>query len=247
MDTNELKYVKTGAVPGRDDLLIQGGDINRIRLGPVPLFYVPLKGGTLLIDSSFAMEDAETLGVADAVKREMPAEDPLAALASVGIKPEDVTHLILTHAHFDHVGNVDKFPNAKIYMHRKELAWIMALPPWAIGYGLFSVEKVQRVWRQLVPLDGDVVEILPGIQAVYAGGHSAGSLAVTVKTGQADVCLCGDNCFLYENIEKGIPIGLTNNLYESIAFMEKLPMLGDILIPGHDPLFYERFPNGVVA
>ena len=84
MATNELKYVKTGAVPGRDDLLIQGGDINRIRLGPVPLFYVPLKGGALLVDSSFAMEDAETLGVADAVKREMPAEDPLAALGIRG-------------------------------------------------------------------------------------------------------------------------------------------------------------------
>ncbi len=247
MATNELKYVKTGAVPGRDDLLIQGGDVNRTRLGPVPLFYVPLKNGILLVDSSFSMEDAKILGTQDAVKRSMPEEEPLSALAAAGIKPDDVTHVILTHAHFDHVGNIDKFPRAKIFIHRRELAWVMALPPWSVGYGPFAVEKLQRVWRQLVPLDGDVVEVLPGIQTVYAGGHSAGSLAVCVKTGKADVCLCGDNCFLYENIEKNIPIGLTNDLYESMAFMEKLPTLGDILIPGHDPLFYERFPNGVVA
>jgi glyoxylase-like metal-dependent hydrolase (beta-lactamase superfamily II) len=99
----------------------------------------------------------------------------------------------------------------------------------------------------LVPIDGNVIEIVSGIEAVYAGGHSAGSLAVCVDTSEGKVCLCGDNCFLYENIEKRIPIGLTNNLYESIKFIEKLPSLGDILIPGHDPLFFERFPNGVVA
>ena len=247
MTTHELKYIKTGAVPGREDLLIQGGDLNITRMGPVPIFYVPLDKGVLLVDTSFTLEDAKTMGAEDSVQRELPSEDPLTALQAVGIKPEDVTHLILTHAHFDHVGHVDRFPNAKIYIHRKELAWVMALPPWSIGYGPFSVEKIQRVWRQLVPLDGNSVEILPGITTVYAGGHSAGSLAVCVDTKIGRVCLCGDNCFLYENIEKGLPIGLTNNLYESIEFMEKLPMLGDIFIPGHDPLFYERFPDLKIA
>jgi glyoxylase-like metal-dependent hydrolase (beta-lactamase superfamily II) len=247
MAVHELKYVKTGAVPGREDLLIQGGDMNTVRMAPVSLFYVPLKDGVLLIDSSFTMEDAKVLGADESVTRELPAEEPLTALEAAGVKSKDVTYLILTHAHFDHVGNVDKFPNAKIYIHRRELAWVMALPTWSVGYGPFSVEKIQRVWKQLVPLDGDVVEIVPGIETVYAGGHSAGSLAVCVQTKKGKVCICGDNCFLYENIEKRIPIGLTNNLYESLEFMEKLPTLGDILIPGHDPLFYERFPGGVVA
>jgi glyoxylase-like metal-dependent hydrolase (beta-lactamase superfamily II) len=247
MADHKLKYVKTGAVPGREDLLIQGGDLNMIRMAPVSLFYVPMEDGVLLVDSSFTMEDAKTMGAEDAVERKLPAEDPLTALKIAGVEPKDVTHLILTHAHFDHVGNVDKFPNAKVYIHRKELAWVMALPSWSIGYGPFSVEKLQRIWKQLVPLEGDFVEVLPGIETVYAGGHSAGSLAVCVDTKKGKVCLCGDNCFLYENIEKRTPIGLTNNLYESLAFMEKLPALGDILIPGHDPLFFERFPGGVIA
>jgi glyoxylase-like metal-dependent hydrolase (beta-lactamase superfamily II) len=72
-------------------------------------------------------------------------------------------------------------------------------------------------------------------------------MAVVVNTKKGRVCLCGDNCFLYKTIEENIPIGLTDNLVESLAFMEKLPSLGEILIPGHDPQFFDRFPNGVVA
>lgn len=247
MSKYELRYVKTGAVTGRDDLLIQGGDANRVRQAPVQIFYVRLDDGFLLVDSSFDMEDAKTLGVERAVQRDLPAEDPLTALEKAGVKAEKVKHLILTHAHFDHVGFVDRFPNAKIYIHRRELAWVMALPAWSVGYGTFSVEKIQRVWRQLVPLDGERVQILPGIETIYAGGHSAGSMAVVIQTKAGKVCLCGDNCFLYENIEKNIPIGLTNNLYESMAFMEKLPSLAEILIPGHDPKFFEKYPDGLVA
>lgn len=247
MTVHELRYVKTGAVPGREDLLIQGGDMNVIRMAPVSLFFIRMDDGVLLVDSSFDLEDAKTLGVENIVEREIPSEDPITALKSVGIRPEDVTRLILSHAHFDHVGFVDRFPNAKIFIHRKELAWVMALPSWSVGYGPFSVKKIHRVWKQVVALDGVRVQIVPGVETIFAGGHSAGSLAVTVDTKKGRICLCGDNCFLYENIEKRIPIGLTNNLYESIAFMEKLPSLGDILIPGHDSLFYERFPDGVVA
>ncbi len=247
MVTHELRYVKTGGVPGREDLHIQGGDMNVIRMGPVPIYYIRTDDGVLLVDTSFDMEDAKTLGVDSVVERDLPSEDPLVALKNAGIAPEDVKRVILTHAHFDHVGFVDRFPNAKIYIHRKELAWVMALPTWSIGYGPFSTEKLQRIWKQLVPLDGMKVQIIPGVETIYAGGHSAGSMAVCVDTKKGKVCLCGDNCFLYINLEKHIPIGLTNNLYESMAFMERLPYLGDIFIPGHDPSFYERFPDGLVA
>jgi glyoxylase-like metal-dependent hydrolase (beta-lactamase superfamily II) len=247
MAVYELRYVKTGAVPGREDLLFQGGDLNTIRMAPVSIFYVKTDDGFLLIDTSFDMEDAKVLGAEDAVKREYPDEDPMHALKSVGIEPQNVTRIILSHAHFDHVGYIDHFPKAKIYFHQKEFDWVMDLPSWAVGYGPFSTNKIKKVKDQLVLIDQDEYEVLPGINAIYVGGHSAGSLAVTVNTKVGKVCICGDNCFLYKNIEEKLPIGLTNNLYESIAFIEKLPELGDILIPGHDPQFFERFPDGLVG
>jgi glyoxylase-like metal-dependent hydrolase (beta-lactamase superfamily II) len=247
MSSLELHYVKTGTVPGREDLLYQGGDLQKVRQGPVYLFYVKFEKGVVLIDSSFHMDDAKILGAQDNVHRKLPDEDPMFALEKVGVKAQDVTHLILTHAHFDHIGYVDAFPNAKIFVHRKELAWVMALPKWAVGYGSFCLDKLYKARNQIVPIDIDMYEIIPGIEIVYAGGHSAGSLAVIVSTKKGRACLCGDNCFLYKTIEEKLPIGLTNNLYESIAFLEKLPSLGEILIPGHDPKVYELFPNGLIA
>jgi glyoxylase-like metal-dependent hydrolase (beta-lactamase superfamily II) len=247
MTEYELRYIKTGTVPSRGDLLLQGGDPSEVRAGPVYVFYIKTAKEVVLIDTSFHMDDAKILGVEKDVTRKLPDEDPLYALKQVGVEPEDVTHLILTHAHFDHVGYLDAFPNAKVFAHQKELAWIAGLPVWSIGYGSFSIEKIERVRAQMTVIYGERAQILPGIEVVYAGGHSAGSMAVVVNTKKGRVCLCGDNCFLYETIEEHLPIGLTNNLYESLAFMEKLPALGDILIPGHDPLFFDRFPNGVVA
>jgi glyoxylase-like metal-dependent hydrolase (beta-lactamase superfamily II) len=247
MSIHELHYVRTGTVPGREDLLYQGGDLQKVRQGPVYLFYIKFENGVVLVDSSFHLDDAKILGAEKNVTRKLPEEDPLYALERVGIKPRDVSHLILTHAHFDHVGYVDAFSNAKIFVHRKELAWVMALPKWAVGYGSFSLDKIYKVRNQIIPIDIEKYEVISGVETVYAGGHSAGSLAVIVSTKKGRVCLCGDNCFLYKTIEEKLPIGLTNNLYESMAFLEKLPSLGEVLIPGHDPKVYELFPNGLIA
>jgi len=247
MTTYELRYVKTGTVPGREDLLYQGGNVTIIRQGPVYLFYVKFDEGVVLVDSSFHMDDAKIMGSEKSVRRSIPNEEPLFALEQMGIKAGDVTHLILTHAHFDHVGYIDAFQNAKIFIHRKELAWVMALPKWSIGYGPFVTEKIYKVRDQLVPIDIDEYDVLPGIRTIYVGGHSAGSLAVVVNTKKGRVCLCGDNCFLYKSIEEKLPIGLTNNLYETITFLQKLPGLGEIFIPGHDPKMFDLFPNGLIG
>lgn len=247
MSVHKLQYLKTGTVPGREDLLYQGGNFQNVWQVPVYLFYIKLEdGGVVLIDSSFHLDDAKVLGVEKEVKRVLPDEEPLYALKQIGIKPEDVTHLILTHAHFDHVGYVDAFPNAKIYVHRKELAWVMALPKWSAGYGSFCLEKLFKVNHQIVPIDIDHFEIVPGIETLYVGGHSAGSLAVVVATKKGRICLCGDNCFLYKSIEEKLPIGLANNLYENIEFIQKLQSLGDVFLPGHDSKVYELYQEGLI-
>ncbi|MBN1264983.1 MAG: N-acyl homoserine lactonase family protein [Anaerolineales bacterium] len=241
----ELRFVKTGSVPSREDYLYMGGDPSVVHQGVVPLFYMRTDDGVVLIDSSFDLKDAEVLGIAGEVMRE-EAEDPIGALSQVGIQPSDVSHLILTHAHFDHVGFVDAFPRAVIYIHRKELEWVMDLPSWAIGYGEFSSRKLNRVYDQLRVIDTDFYEVLPGIMVHYVGGHAPGCMVVQVETNTGTVCLCGDNCFIYKNIEEQLPIGLYVDLYEVMAFIKRLPTMGDILLPGHDPEMYTRYPDGVI-
>jgi glyoxylase-like metal-dependent hydrolase (beta-lactamase superfamily II) len=71
-------------------------------------------------------------------------------------------------------------------------------------------------------------------------------MVVQVETRHGQVCLCGDNCFLYKNIEGKLPIGLYVDLYEVMGFLERLPEMGDILLPGHDPEMYKLYPDGVI-
>lgn len=247
MTVHELRYIPTGSVPSREDYMIQGGDPEVVHDGPVPIYYIRTTDDIVLIDTSFHFDDAEELGIREVVKRKIPEEDPITALGKEGIQVEQVTKLILTHAHIDHVGYVDAFPNAEIFIHRKELAWVMALPTWAIGYGEFAPRKIFNVREQLHPVDGDHMQVLPGIEVMYVGGHSPGSLAVLIDTQGGRVCLCIDNCFLFRNIEEMIPIELGYNIFENMAFLEKLPHIADIYVPGHDPQLYERFPGGIIA
>jgi hypothetical protein len=101
-----------------------------------------------------------------------PYITPEAALASIGRKPADVTHVILTHAHYDHMGSLGAFPKAQYYLQREELAkW-----HWALGLGpryaqltaacnpddIAMADDLVKAGRMTL-LDGAVNEILPGI------------------------------------------------------------------------------------
>ncbi len=120
-------------------------------------------------------------------------------------------------------------------------------PKWSVGYGSFCIEKLYKAREQLVPIDIDDYQVIPGNQRDLCGRSFGWFAGRAVSTNKGRVCLCGDNCFLYKTIEENIPIGLTNNLYESIAFLQKLPSLGDIFLPGHDPRVYEQYPDGFIA
>lgn len=240
----ELKYVKTGSVPGNEAFLFWTGNPAVIRDSVCPWWYINTGKDHILIDASFSMEDAARLGVESLCKRKVPEEEPLSALRNVGIEPEKVNHLILTHTHYDHIGYLDRFPNAKIYIHRKELAWASVPRLWYPGYGEFTTPRLNSVSNQLFPLDTTWAEIIKGVEVMCVGGHTPGCMAVFVDTAGGRVCLAGDNLFVYENIEKGLPIACYHNLDEVLSSMELFPKLADIIVPGHDAKIYERYPNG---
>ena len=72
MGENELCYLVTGTVPGREDLLYQGGSIENSPDGPVFIYYISTRKDIILIDSSFHFDDARVLGMGNAVKRNLP-------------------------------------------------------------------------------------------------------------------------------------------------------------------------------
>jgi glyoxylase-like metal-dependent hydrolase (beta-lactamase superfamily II) len=128
-------------------------------------------------------------------------------LRQIGIKPEDVEILILTHLHWDHVGHVDKFPNARIFVSRKEFNYAMCpLPLDKFGYEVFQ-PGIEPVFLPSIPqfefLDREE-EILPGVKVFPTPGHTVGSTSVEVMTGNGPYVIASDSIYTYDHL-KGNP------------------------------------------
>ena len=172
---------------------------------------------------------------ADGVKH-MPytqTEDqlPERALRNIGVDPEEIDTVILTHLHWDHANNNHLFPNAKFYVQKKELQYCVA--PVTGHEKIYDLDIIFKTKYEIV--DGDV-EIMPGISVTLTPGHTDGSQTVLVDTEEGLYGIVGDLFNLYVCWESTPRIinGLhtcVQTCYDSYAKLEKL---NATLLPGHD-------------
>jgi glyoxylase-like metal-dependent hydrolase (beta-lactamase superfamily II) len=198
---------------------------------------------TVVIDAGFNEE------VANKRKRKF-LRCPIKSLEKLGVKAEDVPFVIITHMHYDHVGNLEKFPNATFVLQEAEMAF------WTGKYAS------RKEYRQIVEVD-DVVhlvkenfegrvqfvsgnkEIVPGITVYNAGGHSPGLQFVKVRTKKESVILTSDVSHFYKNIEEDRPFTIVHDLakmYDAFDMVREVSDTSSTIVPGHDPLVMERFP-----
>lgn len=222
--------------------------------GPMPLdFFVWIVRNaerTVLVDTGF--------GARTAAGRNRPLDiDPVDALERIGIPAAEVQQIVLTHLHYDHAGNIDRFPNATLHVQDTEVAYatgrcmchrVMRFP--------FEVEDVVAFVRstyagRAVFHDGDA-EIFPGISVHLLPGHSKGLQAVRVQTARGPILLASDVSHYYANYRNDLPFSLTIDVGQSLDSYRRMRTLvpGDShIIPGHDPLVSELYPcesvNGV--
>ena len=186
-------------------------------------------------------------------------EQPDAVLAKVGVRPEQIDTVILTHMHFDHAGNFDAFPNAHIFVQRREYEmWqgvIASIPDLSIGKQSWMLSSLDvEVFRRFEDairsgrvtfLDGDQ-EVRPGIWCRLAEDtHTFGSQWVEVATADGPFVLAGDCVYWYVNLERMWPPGyLQGNAWNLMRTFEKLrQVVGDRLdriVPGHDMGVFTR-------
>lgn len=175
---------------------------------------------------------------------------PIDSLTAVGIDPAGVRHVVLSHMHYDHVGNVEKLPGATIYLQAVEMAFYTG--PYA-RYARFArsieVDDVLALVRanyagRLRLLDGEV-EIVPGVRAYWLGGHTAGLQVVRVHTERGNLVLAADASHYYANFREYLPFPTLHDLPGCYRAFDRLRALADspnLIIPGHDPLVMERYP-----
>jgi glyoxylase-like metal-dependent hydrolase (beta-lactamase superfamily II) len=171
-------------------------------------------------------------------------------LERIGSKPEDVEAAVLTHCHWDHIGGLGLLPNAIVYCPRDEISWAVFPQPWMRrSYLPERGRSLVDVGARMIPLDGDTV-IEKGIRTRLVGGHSPGSQIVEVETSRGTVIITGDLIMKYSNIERMHPIGSFHNIETADRFLTSMRnrILEDprtIVLPGHDPLVWERYQEGI--
>jgi glyoxylase-like metal-dependent hydrolase (beta-lactamase superfamily II) len=182
---------------------------------------------------------------------------PDKAIGRLGIKPENVTDVIITHMHWDHADGADLFPKARVWIQKDEYNHYTrdARLPSANDRDedldeAAAMVKLRAQGRvQLV--DGDAKEILPGITVYTGGRHTFASQYVVVNAKSGRVVIASDNVYLYENLDKHVPIAQTLDAKSNLAAQDRMRQLASslrLIIPGHDPEVFVRFPkpgNGV--
>ena len=159
------------------------------------------------------------------------------ALAKYGVKPEDIEYIVLTHLHWDHAYGLDKIPQAKIYVQRKELLHAVSQNRYdAKIYESNIPGKVPfflNAYDRMIFLDGDA-EIDEGLQVLFLPGHSPGSQGVIIETKQGRYIIAGDLINTSENWEKRIPCGLHLDVQSCYDSFEKIAQTGATVLPAHD-------------
>jgi len=233
--------------------LVQGAEPGR-KLDIAMTFWV-LKGPdgrTVLVDAGFYRRRLleQWKGVADYTR-------PDKALERLGIKPEEVTDVVITHMHWDHADGVDLFPKARVWIQKDELTYYTreARKPGADNGStepdfVSALAKLNTEGRVRL-VDGDAKEILPGVTVYTGGRHTFASQYVGVNTKVGRVVIASDNLYLYENLDKHVPIAQTFDAKANLAAQDRMKQLATsprLIVPGHDPEVFVRFPkpgNGV--
>lgn len=201
------------------------------------------KNRTYVVDTGFAQEAATRR------KREL-LRCPVDSLKLIDVDPAHVTDVIITHLHYDHAGNLDRFPRARFHLQDRDMAYatgrsmchkVMRYP--------FDLEDILTMVRhvysdRVIFHDGDA-ELAPGLHLHRVGGHSAGLQLVRVLTRRGWVVVASDASHLYANFQQRRPFPIVYNVAEMLEGYDLLYRLADSpyhIVPGHDPLVMKYYP-----
>ena len=214
-----------------------GGDVHESGM-PMDYFVWMARSGskTWVIDTGFNQ------AAADKRKREF-LRCPTQGLKLLGVDASEVEDVIITHLHYDHVGNFDLFPKARFHLQDSEMAYAtgryMANPFFSHAFEEDEVvAMVRNVYKGRVSFyDGDV-EIAPNISLHHVGGHTKGLQVVRLWTQKGWLVLASDASHYAANMNERRPFPIVVDVAQMIDGWDKMKKLVDdpaYIIPGHDP------------
>lgn len=202
-------------------------------------------GKTVLVDAGFYRDKfIQQWKPRDFVK---PSE---AIERGLGIKADLVTDIIVSHSHWDHMDGVDLFPNARIHIQKDEYEYYIGPAGEVLHRGGVDPDDAKMMAAlkdaRVTLVNGDAQEILPGITVYTGGKHTFASQYAAINTRRGTVVIASDNAYLYENLEKHLAIAQTVDAESNLKAQTRMLQLAaspSLVVPGHDPAVFERFPS----
>lgn len=200
---------------------------------------------TVVVDCGFGAEPGRR-------RRRTQLVDPVEALRGLGVDAAEVDQLVVSHAHYDHIGNLHRFPAAQIVIARREYEFWTG--PYASRLQFAHATEPEELAllaeagsRGRLRLVEDTLDLAPGIELVVVGGHTPGQLVVQAAApGGGAVILAADALHFYEELTADRPFFVVADLLEMYRAYDLLGEMtqdsGRLLVAGHDAEVRNRFP-----
>lgn len=206
-------------------------------------------GKNILLDAGFLndIEDAKDFAVVNYVR-------PDSMLLKLGLKAGDITDIILSHPHWDHIDGLNLFPNAHVWIQKEDFNYFVG-GAWQKDGNSGGFNK--RDVRMLIDLnmagrvtlvDGDDKELFPGVKVYTGSRHTFNSQFVLVETGVNKIILASDNIWIYYSLDLMRPPS-TGGTFDTTAYVKSMQRMkalaSDVkfIIPGHDSKVFSIFPK----
>jgi len=215
--------------------------------GPMPLDYfvwlIRGAGREIVVDTGFSSAMARKRG-RDHLRC------PTDGLKLLNCDAARVKDVVITHLHYDHVGNFDLFPAATLHLQDVEMHYAtgrhMGEERHRFAYEVEEVVgMVRRAYENRVRFHNGDSELAPGVSLHLIGGHTMGMQSVRVATRRGWVVLASDASHFYANMEQTRPFPIVFSVDDMVAGYARLRSLAASpahVIPGHDPLVMQRYP-----
>jgi glyoxylase-like metal-dependent hydrolase (beta-lactamase superfamily II) len=196
----------------------------------------------IVVDTGFAQPAADR-------RRRTLLRCPTEALRALGVVAAQVRDVVITHLHYDHAGNLDKFPAARFHLQETEMAFAtgacMCEPFLRHAYDVEDVvQMVRSVYAGRVCFHRGDTELRPGVTLHRIGGHTDGLQVVRVHTERGWIVLASDAAHYGDNLRRRSPFPIVYHVGDMLRGFDTLRLLADSddhVVPGHDPQVRQRY------